>query len=94
MVYDFHTHTSLSDGELSPIELIRRALVNDYQVIALTDHASIGELPRIIKETAEACALARSHWNILAIPGIELTHVPATLSPGQLRRLKKWGHKL
>jgi len=77
MVYDFHTHTLLSDGELSPIELIRRALVNDYHTIALTDHASLGELPRIIQETTEACALARLHWGILAIPGIELTHVPA-----------------
>ena len=77
MVYDFHTHTSLSDGDLSPIELIRRALVNNYGAIALTDHAATGSLKRIIQETAEVCALARSHWDILAIPGIELTYVPA-----------------
>jgi len=76
MVYDFHTHTSLSDGVLSPIELIRRALVNNYRAVALTDHAAPGSLARIIHEITEACALARSHWNILAIPGIELTHVP------------------
>ena len=57
MVYDFHTHTLLSDGELSPIELIRRALVNNYRAIALTDHAFLGELPRIIQETTEACTL-------------------------------------
>ena len=25
-MYDFHTHTFLSDGVLSPVELIRRAL--------------------------------------------------------------------
>ena len=77
MIYDFHTHTSLSDGALSPIELIRRALINKYHAIALTDHASFGELSRIIQETAEICAVARSHWDILAIPGIELTHLPA-----------------
>ena len=77
LVYDFHTHTSLSDGVLSPIELIRRALVNNYSAIALTDHASIGTLSRIIQETTKVCALARSYWDILAIPGIELTHVPA-----------------
>lgn len=76
MVYDFHTHTSLSDGDLSPIELIRRALINNHTAIALTDHAAIGSLKRIIQETAEVCALARSYWDILAIPGIELTHVP------------------
>ena len=91
MVYDFHTHTLLSDGEFSPIELIRRALVNNYGAIALTDHAATGELPRIIQETAEACALARSHWNILAIPGIELTHVPADAIAEAAKKAKELG---
>jgi len=91
MVYDFHTHTSLSDGELSPIELIRRALANNYRVIALTDHAATGELNRIIQETAEVCALARSHWDILAIPGIELTHVPAQAITETAKKAKELG---
>lgn len=91
MIYDFHTHTSLSDGELSPIELIRRALVSDYRAIALTDHAATGELDRIIQETAEVCALARSSWNILAIPGIELTHVPAQAVAETAKKAKKLG---
>lgn len=91
LVYDFHTHTSLSDGALSPIELIRRALVNKYRAIALTDHAATGSLSRIISETAEVCALARSHWDILAIPGIELTHVPAQAIAETAKRAKELG---
>ncbi|MFC2002350.1 histidinol phosphate phosphatase domain-containing protein [Chloroflexota bacterium] len=91
MVYDFHTHTSLSDGVLSPIELIRRAAVNNYAAIALTDHASTGIMERIIRETAEVCALARSHWNILAIPGIELTHVPVQAIAETAKRAKELG---
>jgi putative hydrolase len=91
MVYDFHTHTSLSDGTLSPMELIQRAAVNNYRAIALTDHASLGELSRIIQETAEICALARSHWDILAIPGIELTHVPAHAIAEAARKAKELG---
>ena len=91
MVYDFHTHTSLSDGVLSPIELIRRALINNYRAIALTDHAATGELSRIIHETAEVCALARSYWNILAIPGIELTHVPAQAIAETAKKAKELG---
>jgi len=91
MVYDFHTHTTLSDDELLPIELIRRALVNNYGVIALTDHAATGEKNRIIQETTEACALARSHWNILAIPGIELTHVPADAIAEAAKKAKELG---
>ncbi len=91
MVYDFHTHTLLSDGALSPIELIRRALVNNYRAIALTDHSATGELSRIIQETAEVCALARSYWNILAIPGIELTHIPPQAIAETAKKAKQLG---
>ena len=41
-VADFHTHTFLSDGVLSPCELIRRAAVNGYQIIGITDHVGPG----------------------------------------------------
>lgn len=91
MVYDFHSHTSLSDGELSPIELIRYALVNNHRAIALTDHAATGELNRIIQEIVKVCALARSYWNILAIPGIELTHVPARAIAETAKKAKELG---
>lgn len=91
MIYDFHTHTSLSDGVLSPIELIRRAAVNGYKAIALTDHSGTGSLSRIIQETVEECALARSHWDILAIPGIELTCVPVQAIAETARKAKQLG---
>ena len=91
MIYDFHTHTSLSDGALSPIELIRRAAVNNYAAIALTDHAATGTMERIIRETTEVCALARSYWNILALPGIELTHLPAQAIAETAKRAKEMG---
>ncbi|MFQ5924653.1 MAG: histidinol phosphate phosphatase domain-containing protein [Dehalococcoidia bacterium] len=91
MIYDFHTHTSLSDGVLSPIELVRRALVNGYKAIGLTDHVGIGYLDRMIKEIAEDCALARAHWDILAIPGVELTHIPPQAIGEVARRAKEMG---
>jgi len=91
VVYDFHTHTSLSDGSLSPIELIRRALAKGYKAIALTDHVGIGYLDRIIREVAEDCALARAHWPILAIPGVELTHLPPRAIDAAARRAKELG---
>jgi len=91
LVYDFHSHTSISDGSLSPIELIRRAQVMDHKAIALTDHAGIGYLERIIREVAEDCALARAHWDILAIPGVELTHIPSHAIADAARRAKELG---
>ncbi len=91
MIYDFHTHTLLSDGVLSPIELIRRGAVNGYAAIGLTDHAAPGTMERIISETVEACALARAHWDIMAIPGIELTHLPAAAIADAARKSKEMG---
>jgi len=91
LVYDFHTHTLLSDGSLSPMELIRRALARDYKAIALTDHVGIGYLDRIIRELANDCALARAHWDILAIPGVELTHIPPQAIGETAKRAKELG---
>ena len=72
---DFHTHTVLSDGELLPMELIRRAVASDHAAIALTDHASFSNIEWIVQSLARDCEKADS-WGIQAIPGVELTHVP------------------
>ncbi|MDY6834894.1 MAG: histidinol phosphate phosphatase domain-containing protein [Chloroflexota bacterium] len=75
-ICDFHTHTCLSDGTLTPIELIRRAFVHGYRAIAVTDHVGLGSMRRVLEETIEDCRIAREYWDIIAIPGIELTHLP------------------
>lgn len=76
MVYDFHTHSTLSDGELTPTELVRRAHVAGYTALAVSDHAAVGSLSRLGEELRRDCALASEHWEITALPGVELTHVP------------------
>jgi putative hydrolase len=91
MLHDFHTHTSLSDGELSPMEMIRRAAAAGYTSVALTDHASTGDVQRIVPEIVQVCALARQYWDILAIPGIELTHAPAKSIVTLAKEAKKMG---
>jgi histidinol phosphatase-like PHP family hydrolase len=94
MVYDFHTHTLISDGALSPLELVRRALINGYQAIAITDHVGIGYLERLLTETTADCILAHKHWNITAIPGVELTHLPAAAIAEAAKKAKELGAKL
>jgi len=91
VLYDFHTHTFYSDGILSPIELIRRALVKGYSAIGITDHVAIGSLGRVIKEINDDCALARTYWDILAIPGVELTHVPPEAISELAKKAKEMG---
>ena len=94
MVYDFHTHSFLSDGELSPVELIRRAAVNGYQAIAVTDHAGPGNLERVIRELIVECHWVNRYWPIRAIPGVELTHVPAAAIPELALEARRLGAEI
>ena len=75
-VYDFHTHTFLSDGVLSPIELIRRAHVKGYRVMAVTDHVGPGNMEMVLKVLITDCRAASERWDVLALPGVEVTHCP------------------
>ena len=75
-VYDFHTHTFLSDGVLSPIELIRRAHVKGYRVMAVTDHVGPGNMEMVLKVLITDCKAASERWDVLALPGVEITHCP------------------
>ena len=75
-MFDFHTHTFLSDGVLSPVELIRRAHVAGYRVMAITDHVGHGNLEFTLKTLIKDCEVASKRWDILALPGVEITHTP------------------
>ncbi len=94
MVYDFHTHTVLSDGSLSAVELARRAIVNGYQALAITDHAGVGSLERILRELTLDCALVEKQWGIVALPGVELTHLPPAAIAATAAKAKELGAKI
>jgi histidinol phosphatase-like PHP family hydrolase len=76
VLFDFHCHTYLSDGELSPVELIRTASTNGYTAMAITDHAGIGFLEDRFRELRRDIALATRYWPIEVFLGVELTHLP------------------
>ncbi|CAI8031207.1 Flavin prenyltransferase UbiX [Geodia barretti] len=67
---------SMHDGVLAPTELIRRAIHNGYRVMAITDHVGPGNLEFVIKTLVKDCAVASKRWDILALPGVEITYVP------------------
>jgi len=94
MVYDFHTHTMLSDGSLSSMEIVRRAMVQGYQAIALTDHVGLGSLETLIWASTKDCLLAQARWDIIAIPGVELTHLPAQAIDETAKQAKALGARL
>jgi predicted metal-dependent phosphoesterase TrpH len=61
---DLHTHSSASDGDLTPPELIEKAAALGVTTLALTDHDTVSGL-----EAAEKAAKSRG---IHFIPGVEL----------------------
>jgi histidinol phosphatase-like PHP family hydrolase len=73
---DLHTHSLFSDGVLVPSELVRRAVMKGYEVIAITDHADASNLDFAIPRVAHVCKELSRRWKIAALPGIELTHIP------------------
>ena len=93
MIYDFHTHTFLSDGTNSPIELIRFAVAAGYKCIGMTDHASYSNLDCLIEKIKKDCRLAEDYWDIIAVPGVELTNVPAKSINDMQKALKSWVQK-
>ena len=67
MSIDLHTHSTYSDGVLTPAELVHRAATRGVNLLALTDHDEIGGL-------AEA-ALAATGFDLRLIPGVEISAV-------------------
>jgi len=86
---DLHTHTLLSDGELLPSELVRRAEVKGYSAIALTDHVDASNIDFIVPRLVKVCKELNKYWKIIAIPGVEITHVPIQM----IRPLVKYARK-
>ncbi len=64
---DLHTHTTASDGRLSPAALVARAAAARVTVLAVTDHDTVAGCAA----AAEACASA----GIEFVTGIEITAV-------------------
>jgi hypothetical protein len=62
---DLHTHTTASDGTLTPRELVRAAVARGIRVLAITDHDSTEGL-------AEALAEAAAHPPLTIVPGLEI----------------------
>lgn len=62
---DLHCHSTVSDGLLTPTQLIEHAAARGVDVLALTDHDDVGGL-------AEARAMAAER-NITLINGVEIS---------------------
>lgn len=65
LLCDFHTHSTVSDGTLTPAELVLQAHQSGVDVLALTDHDDVAGIPE---------ALARAQeLGMELLPGVELS---------------------
>jgi predicted metal-dependent phosphoesterase TrpH len=63
--YDLHSHSTASDGSLTPLELIARAIDQGVDVLALTDHDGT--------EGIVEAQQAANTTDLLLIPGVEIS---------------------
>jgi histidinol phosphatase-like PHP family hydrolase len=91
---DLHTHTFLSDGDLGPAELARRAEHAGYRAIGLTDHADASNLDSLISALVQFARETQPYMKVRVIPGVELTHVPPGQIAGLVRRARQLGARL
>jgi len=76
---DLHMHSTFSDGELIPAELVSRAYVAGYKALAITDHVDPSNIELIIKNICRFCKEMEGLGGIEVYPGVEITHVPPSL---------------
>ncbi|MGF1679845.1 RNase RNM [Photobacterium minamisatsumaniensis] len=67
MLFDLHSHTTASDGRLSPEELVARAVERRVDILAITDHDTVAGLGAAEQE------IAARDLPITLIKGIEIS---------------------
>lgn len=78
--FDLHTHSTFSDGTLTPTELVKAASEANIDYLALTDHDSVSGIPEA-KAAAQALA-ADKPLNIIHGVEISTNHTLATAKRG------------
>ena len=67
MLIDFHTHTTASDGALTPDELISRAKASGVTQLAITDHDTVAGYRAVVGHYTQVCE------EMTLIAGVEMS---------------------
>ncbi|ATZ61492.2 MAG: histidinol phosphate phosphatase domain-containing protein [Methanosarcinales archaeon Met12] len=89
---DLHSHTTFSDGELIPAELVRRAVVQGYAAIGLTDHVDFSNVEYVLTNLKKMNL--EGEMNIRVVIGVEITHIPPAKIEKLVTKAKQLGAEL
>ncbi len=79
-VFDFHTHTTISDGHAAPLAMAQRCQTNGYAAYVCSDHVDESSVEYRVPEIVSACAHVEAELGMAAIPAVEVTRV----APGRV----------
>lgn len=74
--YDLHIHTALSpcaDKSMLPCDIVGMAILNELDMIAITDHNSLSNVKAVCEAAKAASAAYNLTSELIVLPGIEVT---------------------
>ncbi|MBE9156129.1 PHP domain-containing protein [Nodosilinea sp. LEGE 06152] len=71
---DLHSHTTFSDGTLTPTELVAAAIAAGVKALAITDHDTLAGWDEAL-EASEKASKEASGETLEVVPGVELSTV-------------------
>lgn len=72
-------HSTFSDGELIPAEIVSRGLSAGYTHLAVTDHVDPSNIDLVVDRMVRVCGDLAGKVPAKVFPGVEITHVPPRL---------------
>ncbi|MWP62734.1 RNase RNM [Gilliamella sp. Pas-s25] len=67
VIVDLHSHTTASDGVLTPSDLVKRAVDNQIDILAITDHDTVKGLPEAQQ------TIANENLPVKLVYGVEIS---------------------
>jgi predicted metal-dependent phosphoesterase TrpH len=80
---DLHTHSTASDGRLSPEDVVHKSVESGLTVIALTDHDTTDSI-------VPALVAAKAFPWLKVIPGVEISTDPQFVARLERMRHSRW----
>ncbi|HHT9135494.1 MAG TPA: histidinol phosphate phosphatase domain-containing protein [Candidatus Avalokitesvara rifleensis] len=93
-MFDLHSHSILSDGELLPSELARRAEEMGLKGLVISDHVDASNVDFVVPRLAEVSRQLSVAMKLIVKPGAELTHIMPSELLGLVERARELGAEL